>query len=492
MDNKNSSLPENEMESFGYQTQLKRTMGGLTSFALAFSMVTITTTIFSQLTYGIITSGVMSVWVWPIVTIGVLLIALLYGQLATRMPITGFAYQWMSRLTSPHYGWLTGWSAMMATICGVVVISNALTTFVTPALGLAVTQTNLLIVACVCIVIAAVLNIVGIKITTLVNNVGAFIELFGTLLIGVIVLVIALAHHTHSLSYLFSTAGMSGSHASFTSFSMAALLPIWTLMGWEGAADLAEETKDPRRVIPKMMFRAVLVSGLGAFLVVIALTLATPNMHEMLNATVPVLYILKSVFGSWISPLLYVIVIIAMFAALLANVAVATRMMYSLSRDNMLPFSGFLKKISPKLKTPANAIIVIGVIALVVNVAGGGLLTLFAAIVSIAYYLVYLSTIAGSLYAIKKGRMPSLPSGYFNMGKWYVPVAIVALIYIAAAIIMLTVPTANQINGEAVLGGLVLGGIWYALRLRRKIKLHEAGPPDMPTKIMDQERSKTL
>ena len=44
---------------------------------------------------------------------GVFLIVMVYSHLAARIPITGFAYQWNSRLTNSHYGWFTGCTAML-------------------------------------------------------------------------------------------------------------------------------------------------------------------------------------------------------------------------------------------------------------------------------------------------------------------------------------------------------------------------------------------
>ena len=59
---------------------------------------------------------------------GVFLIVLVYSHLAARIPITGFAYQWNSRLINPHYGWFTGYTALLAFIAGTAATAVALAT----------------------------------------------------------------------------------------------------------------------------------------------------------------------------------------------------------------------------------------------------------------------------------------------------------------------------------------------------------------------------
>jgi amino acid transporter len=93
-------------------------MGPFASFAVAFSMVSITTAIFFLLPSLFGTSGAVGVWLWIPCAAGVFLIVLVYAHLAARIPITGFAYQWNSRLINPHYGWFTGYTALLAFMAG--------------------------------------------------------------------------------------------------------------------------------------------------------------------------------------------------------------------------------------------------------------------------------------------------------------------------------------------------------------------------------------
>ena len=117
-----------DLHEFGYAQSLRRTMGPFASFSVAFSMVSITTAIFFLLPSLFGTSGAAGVWLWLPCAAGVFLIVLVYSHLAARIPITGFAYQWNSRLINPHYGWFTGYTALLAFMAGTAATAVALAT----------------------------------------------------------------------------------------------------------------------------------------------------------------------------------------------------------------------------------------------------------------------------------------------------------------------------------------------------------------------------
>src|SRR5689334_14464305 len=102
-----------ELAQFGYEQSLERQTGKFASFAVAFAFVSIATGIFT--TYGstLNSSGPAGIWTWPIATVGQLAVALVLGALAARIPVTGYTYQWMSRLANPFLGWIVGWTSFM-------------------------------------------------------------------------------------------------------------------------------------------------------------------------------------------------------------------------------------------------------------------------------------------------------------------------------------------------------------------------------------------
>ncbi|MCX4795650.1 hypothetical protein OG497_16385 [Streptomyces sp. NBC_01242] len=88
----------------GYKQEMRRELSRYASFAMAFGFVSIATGIFT--TYGSVlnSSGPRGIFAWPISVIGQLSVALVFGALAARIPINGYAYQWVSRLVNPVWG----------------------------------------------------------------------------------------------------------------------------------------------------------------------------------------------------------------------------------------------------------------------------------------------------------------------------------------------------------------------------------------------------
>ena len=122
------------------------------------------------------------------------------------------------------------------------------------------------------------------------------------------------AHRTHS--------------SLWYGFVLAALLPMYCFIGWEGAADLAEETNDPRAVTPYAMMRANLVSMGASVLMIVGFLIAIPLQRGRIcwasrrtrSSTSS-----RATSASIAADVLQVVVFLAIFSCVLANMVVATR-----------------------------------------------------------------------------------------------------------------------------------------------------------------------
>ncbi|MGZ4556157.1 MAG: APC family permease [Mycobacteriaceae bacterium] len=468
------------LSQFGYQEELRRSMGSYSSFALSFSMISVTTTVFTLFAQPFQTVGGIAIWLWIPVIAGVLLLAAVYGHLAVRLPITGYAYHWASRLVNPHYGWFTGYNAFLCQFIGSAGIAVALASVFAPDFWAQPTHADIILLASVAVVVAVVVNITSIALTAHVNNVGASFELIGTIgFTAMLGIGLAFFHHVQGPHVLVQHGSSVGTPITITAVASALLLPIWTLAGWEGAADLAEETHDPRRAAPKAMMRAVLISGAAGLVVfaVFAMSIGG-NLAHTVNSTStnPMVAIFQSHFGSIGSFLLQVVAFVAMFSCLLANVTVATRTSYSLARDNMLPFSKVLARVNPTTRTPVASVIAVGIVAIGVNFLSSGVAVEVTGMVSVVLYLTYGSTLISALVGAARNRIPDAPSEYFNIGRALRPLCIIGIVWSAVVVVCMTAPTASHVIGYYTLGFEVAAGLWYVLVLRRRLALGTAGP----------------
>ena len=267
-----------DLHQFGYQQRLRRTIGAYSSFALGFSMISITTTVFTLFANPFRMIGGVGIWLWIPVTLGILVITAIYGHLAARLPVTGYAYQWASRIVGVEYGWFTGWTALLSFFAGTASIAVAMGSVFASEIWPEPTHRHIASFAAVAIVVAVLINIISIRAATWFNNVGASAELFGTLGLTLIAGIGLFFYRDHQgPAVLFQVGSTTGGPINVTTIGLAALLPVYTLLGWEGSADLAEETHDPRRTAPTAMFRSVVISGIAAFLMYAVFAMAIPG-----------------------------------------------------------------------------------------------------------------------------------------------------------------------------------------------------------------------
>jgi amino acid transporter len=468
-----------DLAQFGYRQQLNRTMGYYTSFALAFSMISVTTTVFTLFAQPFQALGGVAIWLWLPVGAGVLLITLVFGHLAARLPVTGYAYQWASRIVSPHYGWFTGWNAMLCTLVGSAGIAVSLASVFAPDIWASPTHWDVAMLAVVAIVVAVIINVLSIKAASWVNNTGASLELFGTLG-ATLALAIGLFffHHVQGPSVLFQKGSSTGAGVGFDTIGLALLLPVWTLAGWEGSADLAEETTDPRRMAPRAMFRAVTISGVAAFVVFAVFAMAIPGaIGKTVNGTAnPMVAIFSGHFGGFASDLLQIVAFVAMLSCLLANITCATRTSFSLARDRMLPFSRIWSYVNPATATPIYTILAVGVFAIIINLLSGGFVSNVLAVVNVALYLTYGSTCVAVLIGLRRGSIPDAPAGYFSLGRWLVPVTVTCIAFSLAVIVFMIGPASSHTVLLYAVGFEVAGAIWYVAAVRGRLNRGEAGP----------------
>jgi len=470
-----------DLAALGYGQQLSRTMSPFTAFALAFSMVSINTGVVTLFADPFTRVGGVAVLLWLLVIPLVLTLVAVYAHLSGRMPITGYAYQWSSRLVGPNFGWFTGWIALISFLAGTAGTAAAIGTVFAPEIWDEPTTGQVQALSIGCTIVVAVLNIVGVKIATRVNNIGASIELIGTVLLVLVLLagVLVFFDHAQGLRILTDATPLGGEPITLTAVALAALLPVYVLLGWEGAADLAEETINPRKAAPRAMFRSVVISGIIGVVVFALLAMAMPTGPStfLTGSENPVLKLISEQLGPFARALMIVVAFASIFACLIANMAVATRMAFALSRDNMLPASKALQRVGARSKAPVQAIVFVAVVAIGLNLLNSGLVGRIYAMVGLTYYLTYALTLIATVVAERRKTIPPATDGVFDLGRWLTPVVVLGLLWCGAVILTLTLPEENNQNAATAAVVLGIGFLWWVFVLRHRLKAGTAGPP---------------
>ena len=470
---------EEQLRSFGYEQQLNRSMGLMSSLSISISCMCITAGIFTTFAYSLGLVGPAFIWTWLLVSIGQMLVALVLAELAGRMPISGYAFQWTSRLVSSHYGWFVGWAGLMAFTPGFTGLNLGLAPILMQRLGIEISSTSTLVVVVAITVSQLAINLAGVRIASRINNVAAFTAELGLSIVLTLILLLVgfVTHPVQSLSFLTTT---SASPQDFpVAILLSALLAMWVLTGFEGAADLAEETKLAARSVPRAVVTSLGVSIVIGFFMLIALTINIPDLAATMGAPVPIVFILESALGSTGALIFVIVAMVALYAGGLANMAAASRLLFSLSRDKMLPGSKYLSSISTSSHSPSGALVVITVLSVTLVAVGTYMsafpMALIVGMAAVGYYAVYGLTVAAVIYAAMKDRLPVKTS--FSLGKWAGPIRWVALIWSFLVVAELVIPVANQ--QTALMAGVffVFAALWYAVSLRSRINRGEAGVP---------------
>ena len=306
---------------------------------MAFSFISITTGIFTTYLFAITVAGTRSIWTWLIVVAGQALVALVYGALSTRVPLSGYSYQWASRLASPQLGWWYGWmSFAFLTIVTVSVDYGLIQVAFQPLIGQTYTPTSAALETLVVLALQAALIITSTRGTTRVNNTAVATEIIGIVGLTVVLLIVAAVRSIGHWSNLTSTGPMQADTCYYTwlgPFMLATLLGAYTIVGFESASNLAEETHEPHRVVPRAMIRAVLLSGIVGFAFLIVLAYATTK--GAYSSAAPVAYIVNNVLGGVVQKIFLVFVCVSIFACGLVIMVTNGRLIYSMARDRRLP-----------------------------------------------------------------------------------------------------------------------------------------------------------
>ncbi|MFC9549938.1 APC family permease [Rhodococcus sp. NPDC056960] len=456
------------LAEFGYKQELDRSLGKFSSFAAGFSFLSILTGVFMLFGFGFGFGGPAFWWSIPIVVAGQLLVAFLFAELASQYPIAGGIYQWTKQIASPFAAWTAGW----------VMILSSMVAVTGPAVGLQVVlpqiwsgfqvfgtaadigtystvdgARNAVLLGSILLIAATVINILGVRLMALINNIGVFTELVGC----TVLILVLFAKAQRGPDIVTHTDGAySTSWGIFGAMLIASLFAVNIYCGFDAAGALAEETSNPRRFAPREIIRALVVSAILGAALVLAAQMAMPDILGQNNldmiAAQGLPYVLKAVLGETFAKLFLVAVAISMCVCALAVQAAGIRMVFSMARDGKLPFSNRLASVNSKTRSMVGASILLGVAPvalLLVNVGNQQVFTTVASIALVLFYIAYLIVTVSLLIRRFKKQWPKPDHGpYFNLGSLATTINIAAVVFQIVALINLMWPRV-EIYGDA-------------------------------------------
>lgn len=468
--------------SGAYRQELKRTLGSFQVFAISFAFISVAVGVFGTYDDVLRNAGPVGIWLWAIVALGQTLVALVIAQFAARIALTGSSYQWASRLANPRIGWWFGLLGFGYMGTAVLAVDSALASqALMPLLDLEPDERTARAITLAVLLVQAVLTIVSTRIVGLINGAAVGIEVA---IVAVLVVALAIAAALTGLGSIDNLAsrGVAAADADYFALGgglmLASIMGLATLVGFDASANLAEEARDPHRTVPLAIVGSVVVAGALGLLFLIALTVAIPDVARITASGSPVAAILREQLGPAMETALLVTVTFAFFACGMVVMTTAARLVFAMARDGRFPAHRLMRKVHPRTQTPipATLLILVAGAVLMVVLPGRALLQLITAS-TILPILIYAATVV--LYLAVRKRLER-KEGAFDLGRFELPVAVLALAWLAVAFVVLVTPGEAFVAVLIVLGLLLVGGLYFVGLLMFDRTSLAAAPGDRP------------
>ncbi|HYM75741.1 MAG TPA: amino acid permease [Candidatus Dormibacteraeota bacterium] len=394
--------------------------------------------------------------------------ALTYAELGAVRPFAGGEYVYVRDAYGPLPAFLYGWTwfliAKPASIASVTAgLVRVLGTFATfSLLGQAffvvhVTSSRVLtvnyghLVAIAATVFITTLNYIGIR------KAGNFQFAFTVLKVGMIIGIAVIALTAASGSWSNFGTSFAGAKGGMAGFMAALVAALWAYDGWNDLNMVGEEIQRPERNIPIALIAGVGLVGVLYMGMNAGIQRALPA-TAIAQAAVPAAAASEAALGRWGISLVSIGMIVSMLATLNGTVMSGGRVPFAVARDGY--FFKALGEVHPKFHTPALALVIQGVLAILLILVGGAFRELFSLAI-FAEWLFYM--VAASTIFVFRGSETEAGRSYRTTGYPAVPV-----LFIGAAALLLCYTVASNLRDSIAGIVVILLGVpvyfWFARR----------------------------
>ncbi len=420
-------------------------------------------------------AGIIAVWL-----VGGLLAfagAMAYAELAALRPRSGGEYVYLREAYGPIAGFLTGWTSFIAGFTGAIALgalavaeylgrfipaANDATPIAALPLGVAtLTLSPRTLIAITAIVALTLIHVRGLGPGRLVQNALAAAK------VGALVLLVALGLAVGRGTVPHGAAGQ----AIFSATWLAALIPVmFSYSGWNAAAYVAEEIRDPGRNVPRALAlgtSAVVILYLG----VNALYLYALPVQEIAHPTggqgelAVAISATTRLLGPAAADVLAAVVVVVLLASISAMVIAGPRVYFAMAQDGA--FFPAVARVHPRYKTPAVAIVAQAAWSVILVLSGNPLKLIYYT----GFAVVLFSGLAVSALFVLRFRHPDEPRPFKALGYPVAP----AIFVVASLVILInhirTYPS-DSISGMLLMAaGIPLYFIFRANKRRADAKV---------------------
>ena len=378
-------------------------------------------------------SGVYSLLALGICALVVFVIILCFAEVSSRFDKTGGPYIYILAAFGRFPAFLMGWLLEIARIVTFAALLNLLITYLSIFSPVLESKTPMIITMVVLIGVLTIINHIGVKNSTRLNNiltVSKLLPLFTFIVIGIF----------HLQPALLTSAKPPDS----AGISSAVLLWIFAFGGFESVVVNSGEMKDPKKTLPFALIASTILIALIYFLVQLV-TIGT--LPSLANSERPLADAASVILGGWGAYLIGMGAVISITGTLNAIMLIGSRVPFALSSEGQFP--RMFAFIHPKYKTPTWSLLLFSVLTLIVSLQGSFMNTLTISV--IVRVLIYLFVCISML--VMRGRLSNAP---FTIHYGYV-VATMAILF---SCWLLTTSQTTELRDVSI---CMLGGVVFYL-----------------------------
>ena len=341
--------------------------------------------------------------------------ALCYGELGAAIPRAGGEYAFLSRLFHPRLGFLSGWVSFFAGFSAPIAASAiGFSEYLTRAfpqltsIGLIDASVEATVVkkllAITVILIFTTIHMRGLELGATVQNVLTVLKV--VLIIGLIVL--GFSFGEGSMDRVVTGASFDLDFAGFKTLGLSLMWIMFAYSGWNAAAYIGSEIKNPARNLPWSLILGTGVVIVLYFCINLFYVFAVPP--ERIGGVISIAGLAVSeTFGASLGSVVSVLVAFALFSSLSAFIILGPRVYYAMARDGL--FFRFASDVHPKHGVPSKSILLQGTVASIMVLLGtfDQILTYMAFALGIFPLLAVLGVFLLRKRGMLTFRMPGFP-----------------------------------------------------------------------------------
>lgn len=353
----NETTSNNGSESFGYKQELRKVLKtrDLVIFGMVFMAPVSAQTLFGSLDQ--VSQG-HAVLAYLLGLVAMIFTAYCYGKMAEAYPIAGSTYSFTSRALHPYLGFLAGWSILLDYILIPMLLYKLSAVFVMELFP----SVPLWLMLLIFVLPVTLFNYLGAQTTSRVNIVMTAIMLLS--IVCFVVFAIRALLHGDGVGTVFSMKAIYNPET----FSMHALISgssiaVLSYLGFDAVTTMAEDSNVTGKMVGRSGILACVICAVFYIAQVYFATLVSPDFTTFKSPDTAFFEIATKIGGSELATVLTLVIAISGISTALAGQAAASRLLYGMGRDQVLP--KYFAFIHPKFKTPVYSILFMAVVGYV-------------------------------------------------------------------------------------------------------------------------------